>query len=257
MSPILAALFCITALLYASVGFGGGSTYNALLVLNGTDYRVLPSLALICNIIVVAGSCWRFHRGGLLPWRGMAPFLVTSIPAAFIGGRLVVSETLFVGLLGFALLIAGIRLAFQPNTEIGAPVPASGMQPIPYLVGAGIGLLSGMVGIGGGIFLAPVLYFLRWDTPRRIAAACSLFILVNSLSGLTGQILKLHDLDIVSALTPYWALFPAVLIGGQIGSWLASARLEPGLIKRATAILILYVAVRLIYRWLTMRGWLG
>lgn len=254
MSPILTVLFLVTALLYASVGFGGGSTYNALLVLHGTDFRILPSLALICNIIVVAGSCWRFHRGNLLAWRQIAPFLLASVPAAFIGGRLVISETLFIGLLGFALLIAGIRLVFQTNPVAPQTMGQASSKPISYVIGAAIGLLSGLVGIGGGIFLAPILYFMKWDTPHRIAAACSLFILVNSLAGLSGQLLKLQDQNIIASLTPYWPLFLAVLIGGQIGSWLASARLEPILIKRATAMLILYVAARLLYRWFGMLG---
>lgn len=246
---LLAALFFITALLYASVGFGGGSTYNALLILQNTDYHLIPSIALACNIIVVAGGVWRFSRAGHLPLRRLAPFIVSSIPAAWIGGRIPVPETVFIGALGFALLASGLRLAFEKEPRT-APGDAREPSPAPALaVGAALGFLAGLVGIGGGIFLAPVLYSLRWDRPRAIAGACSFFILVNSLSGLAGQLTKLGDLGALSAFAAHWPLFPAVLIGGQIGSHLGSAGLRPITVKRVTAVLIVYVAARLLYRW--------
>lgn len=242
-------LFFIVAALYAAVGFGGGSTYNALLVLSGTDYRILPAIALACNIIVVTGGIWRFSKAGLLDVKALLPFLVTSVPAAWIGGRLPVTETVFIGLLGGALLLSGSRLLLQ---RVSVFDPAD-KRPTPLwiaaLTGASIGLLSGIVGIGGGIFLAPVLYSLRWNTPRKIAAACSLFILVNSASGLAGQLTKLADNETLAMALPYWPLLPAVFIGGQIGSWAASNRLEPIIMKRLTAGLILYVAIRLILKW--------
>ncbi len=254
MPIYLIILFFVTAALYAAVGFGGGSTYNALLVISGADYRILPAVALACNIIVVTGGVWRFYKAGLLPVRAMLPFLVASVPAALIGGRLPVSETLFVGLLGGALLLSGLRLLV--HTENGGAGLAARKPPISLALGVGgaIGLLSGVVGIGGGIFLAPVLYALRWDSPRKIAAACSLFILANSLSGLSGQIMKLSDTSLLALALPYWPLLPAVFIGGQIGSWLAAGGLNPKYLKRMTAVLILYVAVRLIYKWAGLAG---
>lgn len=251
---VLAGLFALTALLYASVGFGGGSTYNALLVLHGTDYRVLPAIALLCNIIVVAGGTWRFARAGHFGFRRVLPWIAVSIPAAWLGGRLPISEAVFVGALGGSLLIAGVRLAAERGAAIEAAAVRERPPAVAFAVGGGIGFLSGLVGIGGGIFLAPVLYLLRWGTPREIAGTCSLFILVNSLSGLAGQLTKLGDLGAMTLAWDYWALFPAVLIGGQIGSRLASARIPPVLIKRLTALLILYVAVRLLWRWWTMVG---
>lgn len=255
MPLLLVAAFLITALLYASVGFGGGSTYNALLVLGGADYRLMPSIALVCNVIVVCGGVWRFARTGDLSIRRLLPFLAASVPAAWIGGRIPVSETFFIGLLGGALLLSGLHLAFQ-KTSGDPEIPDGRSSPARLLfsasAGGAIGLLSGLVGIGGGIFLAPVLYFMRWGTPRQIAAASSLFILVNSLSGLTGQLAKLQDMVLLSQTVPYWPLPIAVFIGGQIGSWLAGYKLDPGLIRRLTALLILYVAVRLIWRWTGM-----
>ncbi len=246
---LLFLLFLLTAFLYASVGFGGGSTYNALLVLHGTDYRILPAIALVCNIVVVIGGVWRFGRNGHIQLERIAPWIVTSIPAAWIGGRIPVSEALFVGLLGLSLTAAGLRMLLQRRApEVTEPR----LQPawLAAIVGAALGFLSGIVGIGGGIFLAPILHLMRWDKARSIAGACSLFILVNSISGLTGQLMKLGDLALLSSFSAHWPLLPAVLIGGQIGSHLGSTRLSEPLLRRLTAVLVLYVAVRLLLRWL-------
>ena len=249
MTLFLIILFFATALLYASVGFGGGSTYNALLVLHGADYRILPSIALLCNIVVVAGGAYRFWRAGHVAFRRLAPFVAFSIPAAWIGGRIPISETVFIGVLGFSLLAAGLQLAFERNNGDDAAAATAPPLAVAGAVGAGIGFISGLAGIGGGIFLAPVLYFLRWGAAREIAGACSIFILVNSLSGLAGQMVKLGDTQILSDLVPYWPLLPAVLIGGQIGSRLAISALSPAVIKKMTAVLIIYVAARLLLRW--------
>ncbi len=251
MPVVLIFLFFVTAALYAAVGFGGGSTYNALLVLSGADYRILPAVALSCNIIVVTGGAFAFARAGNLKWRRIAPFLITSIPAAWAGGRIPVSETLFIGALGFSLLAAGLHLALDRNRDLDAEIKAP-PAALAWAVGGGIGFLSGLVGIGGGIFLAPVLYLIRWGKPKEIAGACSLFILVNSLSGLTGQLMKLGDMQALSMMRDYWMVFPAVLIGGQIGSRLANVGLSSLTIKRLTAILILYVSARLLLRWYGM-----
>ena len=258
MPVLLAILFFITAAFYAAVGFGGGSTYNALLVLNGTDYRILPSIALGCNIIVVAGGAIRFWQAGHLRIARLVPFLAASVPAAWLGGRLPVSETMFVGLLGGALLLSGLHLVFQSAPDEASDCEGKKSSAIIGLaVGGSIGLVSGLVGIGGGIFLAPVLYMLKWGPPRQIAAACSLFILANSFSGLTGQIMKLQDTNVLSLALPYWPLLPAVLVGGQIGSWFAAQGLQVNWIKRLTAVLILYVACRLILRWISLAGLIG
>jgi len=247
MNLALILLFFLTALLYAAVGFGGGSTYNALLVLYGVDYRILPTIALACNIIVVSGGVWRFSRAGDMQIARFCPFLVTSIPAAWIGGRLPVEEVVFIGLLSFALLASGLRLLFMAQPR-AITAHKTGLV-LPLAIGAGLGLLSGIVGIGGGIFLAPILYLIGWGTARQIAAACSLFILLNSIAGLAGQTTKLGDTALLTQVLPFWSLLVAVLIGGQIGSWLGAGKLQAVWMKRMTAILILYVAARLLWRW--------
>ena len=253
---LLAALFAVTALLYASVGFGGGSTYNALLVIHGADYRILPAIALICNIIVVTGGVWRFSAAGLLRVRRITPFIVSSVPLAWLGGRLPVSEAVFVGLLGGSLLVAGLQLLRGPKAatteENAATQQGAGATLVAVLAGGALGFLAGVVGIGGGIFLAPLLYFMRWGTAREIAAACSFFIFVNSLSGLAGQLTQIGEARLAPSLAAYWPLFPAVLIGGQIGSRLGALNIPETIIKRLTAALMIYVALRLLWRWASL-----
>lgn len=244
----LALFFLVTAVLYASVGFGGGSTYNALLVLADTDYRILPSVALLCNLIVVAGGVWQFRRSGELDLRFALPFVALSIPMAWFGGSVPIQQHTFVLLLGLSLLAAGVAMWFQPPGSKASP---SGAPLVNWFVGlpvgGAIGLLSGMVGIGGGIFLAPALHLLRLADPKHIAATSSFFIMVNSIAGLAGQATKQGTAAHLGQLVDYVWLGIAVLIGGQIGSRFSAKALSGRVIKRLTAVLVLYVAGRLLY----------
>lgn len=245
---LLAALFFVTALLYASVGFGGGSTYTALLIVAGTDYRLVPVIALTCNILVVSGNTFRYRREGLINFKKIWPLIILSIPAAWIGGRLNVSETVFIGLLCMALFIAGLRLLFSRTAKtetLARPIPPL----VSAFIGGGVGFYAGLVGIGGGIFLAPILHFLRFGTALQIAATCSLFILVNSVAGIWGQLTKLGDLSILNDAYAYWPVIPAVLVGGFIGNYFGVFKLNETVVKRATGGLILIVALRLAFRW--------
>ena len=248
---VLIPAFFVTACLYAMVGFGGGSTYNALLALADTDYRIMPVVALVCNLIVVTGGTWRFARSGHLELRRAAPWVAASVPAALVGGALHVSERFFIGVLGLALLLAALHIIFLPPSPADAAskgVAATGWL-VPLAAGLPLGFLAGLVGIGGGIFLAPLLYLLRWGDARIIAANCCFFILVNSVAGLLGQATKLDDPAILTSVTAYWPLFPAVLVGGQIGSYLGAARINRKWLRVMTALLIVYVSVRLLWRW--------
>ena len=238
------ALFFLVALLYAMVGFGGGSSYIALLALADYPYEWIPIIALICNLLVVSGSTVEYIRKKQLPFRPAGVFLAASVPMAFIGGRLPLSSHVFYPLLGVTLTAAGIRLIAARRT----PEREEGVSPgtLPALaVGAGLGLLSGMVGIGGGIFLAPVLLNLRWAGPRQTAAICALFILVNSLAGLAGQLIKNPP---PGDLWSYWPLFAAVLLGGQIGCRLGLQQLRPWHLRILTGLLVLFVGVRVLFR---------
>jgi uncharacterized membrane protein YfcA len=247
----LALLFLATALAYATVGFGGGSTYNALLVLADVDYRVLPTIALACNLIVVTGGVIRYARAGHLDWRFAWPFVALSAPMAWLGGRLPVSRETFMLLLGLALVVSGVAMILEPR---GGADPSAPPRPrnvaFGVATGGAIGFLGGLVGIGGGIILAPFLYRLRLAPPRLIAATASLYILVNSAAGLTGQAAKLGGLAHWQVLREFAPLFLAVLVGGQVGSWLGSGRIPARAITWLTALLVLYVGLRLLASWL-------
>ena len=207
-------------------GFGGGSTYNALLVLAEVDYRAIPILALCCNIIVVTVGSWRFARAGHIDWRRIWPLVILSVPLAWLGGRLDVPELLVRRPCSqLSLLVAGLLMLWQPRWQREGAAPRRGkwLEPV---AGGVLGFLAGVVGIGGGIFLAPLLYMLRWGSERAIAGTCAFFILVNSLAGLAGQLGK-DTARVGAALADHWLLFPAVLVGGLIGSLLGSQRLDP------------------------------
>lgn len=253
---IIAGLFLLTAMAYASVGFGGGSTYNALLVLSGADYRLIPAIALSCNILVVTGGVVHHLRAGHLSVTKLLPYIVLSVPMAWLGGRMHVSEQLFIGLLGFSLLVAAVQMLFRPQAM--APVDAgknTGLWLRAMPMGGFIGFLAGVTGIGGGIFLAPLIYFFHLATPRMVAGITTGFILVNSAAGLLGQLMKTGVLQAgehttLQGVAEAWPLFIAVFIGGQVGSHFGIHKLSETWVKRLTAVLILYVAVRLIWRWI-------
>lgn len=241
----LAAAFFITALLYSSVGFGGGSTYNALLALAVTDIASVPIVALLCNIIVVTLGSWKFIRGGHLSWNRFWPLAILSVPAAIVGGYLPTPVWLFVGLLAVALAISGLLMLWNPLWREGAESSAGDGRATDLASGASLGLLAGITGIGGGIYLSPLLHLRRWGTSKAIAGTCATFILVNSIGGLVGQLLKSGSQATVHVTTTNWPLFPAVAVGGLIGSTLGSFRLNNDVLRTLTGLLVLYVAIRL------------
>jgi uncharacterized protein len=244
----LAAAFFVTAVLYASVGFGGGSTYTALLTLGGLDFKILPTIALICNVIVVSGGAVRYIRAGQVDWPRVLPLVLVSAPLAWLGGLTPIRQETFTLILALALLAAGLLLLFQREYGEGGKPTRTKASLFDYLAGASTGYLAGLVGIGGGIFLAPILHLTRWGNSRAIAAAACLFILINSLAGLGGQFMKLGTSDAAAALTSYWPLALAVLIGGQIGSFASLKLLSQTMVRRVTALLILYVAAQLLWK---------
>ncbi|MBV7267274.1 sulfite exporter TauE/SafE family protein [Erythrobacter ani] len=241
---LLALAFLVTALLYASVGFGGGSTYAALLALSGLDYRLLPVVVLACNIVVVAGSSVRFARAGVTPWRGAIVMTAIAAPAAFLGGVTPIGQSGFMLLLGASLVLTAATMLI-PVSEHSSDVPTRLARFMP-LIAAPLGYLAGLVGIGGGIFLAPLLHLTRWRDARAIAATASFFILVNSLFGLAGQLLKPGSVGLGSALGAALPLLIAVAIGGQIGSLMAVKVLPKRWIRWLTAALVLIVGLRLL-----------
>ncbi|MBX7483576.1 sulfite exporter TauE/SafE family protein [Qipengyuania qiaonensis] len=236
--------FFLTALLYASVGFGGGSTYTALLALSEVDYRILPLLSLACNIVVVAGSSVRFARARVTPWRGALLLTATAAPAAFLGGLTPIGESAFLTILGGSLVLTAITLIL-PTGDGPVSGPTRFARAMPFLA-VPLGYLAGLVGIGGGIFLAPFLHLTKWNSARAIAATASLFILVNSLFGIAGQLLKGGAGRLGAAVELGLPLLIAVAVGGQIGSFLALKYLPQRWIRLGTAALTGWVGVRLL-----------
>ena len=242
----LIILFFTTSVIYSSVGFGGGSTYLALLLLWGIPYTIFPVIALSCNIIVVTGNCINYSRAGNLDLNFLAPYLVGSIPMAFIGGALFIEKELFEILLFIILLLAGLFLlinfrTFDDNEENYRKIPL----PLSLLIGGILGFVSGVVGIGGGIFLSPILFLLRAAKTKIIITTASVFILINSLSGIIGQLTKNQVLE---EIINYWPLLIAVLIGGQIGNFLNIKILPTKILALTTSALVLFVAIRMFFK---------
>ena len=240
---ILSILFFVTALIYSSVGFGGASTYLALLLLWDVPYHIFPIIALACNIIVVSGNSFNYTRAGNLNIKILLPYLLGSIPFAFIGGSIQIEKELFEIILFFVLGIAGALLlinfkSYDDNSANYKSLPIY----ISILIGIVLGFVSGIVGIGGGIFLSPILYLFRTARPKHITTAVSLFILINSIFGLIGQLSKDQNLF---ELKDFLYLLLAVFIGGQIGNFVNLKLLSTKILALVTSLLVIFVALRM------------
>ncbi|MDP5141111.1 MAG: sulfite exporter TauE/SafE family protein [Spirosomaceae bacterium] len=250
----LLLLFFAVALLYSSVGFGGGSSYLAILALYSFEFTFLRAVALLCNITVVSNGTWQYYRKRLYDFRRTLPLVLASVPMAYLGGMIKLEAKTFFIVLGFTLLLAAVAVWFRPSVKIkeNNSLPhrwgrvGDGVL-LSLFLGSVIGFISGMVGIGGGIFLSPLLYLINWDEPKRISAVASLFILVNSVSGLLGQFQSgVPDFDLQLA----FGLLVSVAVGGFIGNYLGIMKFKPIIVRRATAILIAYVSVQLLVKYL-------
>ncbi len=240
---VLATLFLVTAVLYSSVGFGGGSTYLALLLIWDIPYNVFPIIALICNIIVVSGNSFNYIRAGNHNIKLLIPFLVGSIPSAFLGGAIKIDIDIFEILLFFVLSIAGLLLlisnkSYENNYQIIRKLHFS----FSLIIGIILGFISGIIGIGGGIFLSPILFLLKAERPAVIVTTASLFILINSISGIFGQLTKEN---IFVELLNYLPLFVCVLIGGLFGNYLNLKIFTSRILAIITSLLVLFVSLRM------------
>ena len=240
---ILSIFFFITAIFYSSVGFGGGSTYLALMLIWDIPYYIFPIIALFCNIIVVSGNSINYVRTGNLNLRLLMPYLAGSIPFAFLGASISIDKELFEVLLFFVLFTAGILLLIKSKSFNEDKIK---LRQIPKIlsifIGAIIGFISGIVGIGGGIFLSPFLFLMKAGYPKHITTTASLFILINSIFGVVGQLTK----DIVSnEFLDYWPLFFIVFMGGQIGNFMNIKFLSNKILASITSLLVIFVVVRM------------
>ena len=243
---ILSIFFFITAILYSSVGFGGGSTYLALMLIWDIPYYIFPIIALFCNIIVVSGNSINYIKSGNLNLKLLIPYLIGSVPFAFFGASMSIGKELFEILLFLILIIAGIFLlieskSFNKNQIKIKQVPVF----LSITLGSIIGFISGIVGIGGGIFLSPLLFLMKAGYPKHIATTASLFILINSIFGVAGQLTK--DI-VINEFFNYWPLFVAVLVGGQIGNYINIKFLSNKTLALLTSLLVIFVAGRMGFR---------
>ncbi len=240
---ILTIFFFITAILYSSIGFGGGSTYIALMLIWDIPFYIFPIIALICNIIVVTGNSINFIRTKNINLKLLIPYLIGSVPFAFLGASISIDKDLFEILLFFVLLIAGTFLLYERESFNKDQIIIKYIPKIfSIFIGSIIGFVSGLIGIGGGIFLSPILFLLKAGYPRHITSTASLFILINSIFGVVGQLTKNIVLD---EFINYWPLFIAVLLGGQIGSFLNIKFLSNKTLAMITSFLVIFVAIRM------------
>jgi len=246
---ILTIFFFVTAILYSSIGFGGGSTYLALMLIWDVPFYIFPIIALICNIIVVTGNSINFLRTKNINLSLISPYLIGSVPFAFFGASISIDKNLFEILLFLILLIAGIFLLLESKSFNKDQVTIRYVPKIlSIIIGSIIGFISGLIGIGGGIFLSPILFLLKAGYPIHITSTASIFILINSVFGVAGQLTK----DIVlNEFLNYWPLFITVLIGGQIGSFLNIKILSNKVLAVMTSFLVIFVAIRMGFRLIT------
>lgn len=238
----LSILFFLVATFYSMVGFGGGSSYSAILLLCNVSYLVSPIISLSCNLIVVASGFIHHFRNKNIEWKFITPVLIFSVPASYLGGRIPIDKFTFQLILSICLFVAAIRLITFNKDKLKRISASPSRLSISAVLGIVLGGISGLAGIGGGIFLSPILYIKRWGSPIQIAASSTVFILVNSLAGLVGQLQKGQSLTVVS---DYYPLLISVFIGGQIGSIICNYKLKLRYIELLTGVLILFVSVRI------------
>jgi uncharacterized protein len=240
--PELLFFFALIAFIYSSVGFGGGSSYLAILVFYSLPFKETRLIALVCNIIVVTGGTLVFIKHKQVDWKKIIPLALAGVVMAFLGARVNLSQEGFFILLGFSLITASLLLWVKTKSNTSVKKSRTSFLRDAVL-GGSIGFLSGMVGIGGGIFLSPLLNLIRWDVPKKIAAAASVFILVNSIGGIAGQLSQFTpDLNYMRV----FLLGLAVLIGGQLGSRIGVIKFDQLVVKRVTAILVFVAGIEVL-----------
>jgi uncharacterized membrane protein YfcA len=237
---LIAILMAIAAALYSSVGHGGASAYLAIMALFSVDPEVMRPTALSLNLLVSTLAVIRFARFDQVNWRLLATFGVTAVPAAFIGGLLVLPPAFYRPLVGLVLLAAAARLLWRPTSSAERPITPPSLR-IALPTGAGLGLLAGLTGTGGGIFLSPLIILLGWEETRRTSGVAAAFILLNSAAGLLGNQTGLR------ALPPELLMLAiAVLIGGIVGTRAGTSRLPKRHLLQLLGLVLVIAGLKLV-----------
>ena len=232
-------LLFIVAFLYAAVGHGGASGYLALMAVFGMMPEIMKPTALLLNLFVSLSAFLLFYKEGHFKWKIFLPFALASIPFSFLGGMISLDASIYKKILGVLLLIPVVRLAAFPNKDINDLKQSTVF--LSLLIGACIGFLSGLIGIGGGIILSPVLLLLAWTNQKQTAAISALFIFVNSLSGLAGQLTK--GINFQSEM---FILVGVAFAGGSVGAWLGAKKFNQNILKYLLATVLLMASVKLL-----------
>jgi len=231
--PLLAICIFVVAMLYASVGHGGASGYLATMALFSLHPAALKPTALVLNIVVAGVGTWLYYTAKQFSWRSFWPFAITSIPASFIGGCFTLPPHLYRPLLGVVLVFAAWRLFVRDDRQQGETCPPR--LPLAMAVGLGLGFVSGLIGVGGGIFLSPLMVLLGWARVREVSGVAALFILVNSIAGLLGHLSSLQQVPDYAPLLAVMAL-----AGGTLGALGGSRHLPvPAILKTMAMVLVI------------------
>ncbi len=234
---IIFAIF-VVAILYSSVGHGGASGYLAVMAFLAVAPEITRPTALVLNVFVASIAAFQFYRAGHFSWKLFLPFAAASVPFAFIGGMIQLPTTVYKIVLGVVLILAAVRLAWKFKVDAEIKEPSIWLS---LMIGAIMGLLSGLVGIGGGIFLTPVLLLMNWSETKKAAGISAMFILVNSIAGIAGNYAQ-----VVKLPPNVWFWIAAAVVGGLIGSTLGSKRFDSITLRRVLAVVLLFAGVKLI-----------
>ncbi len=241
--PLLAGMFFFIALLYSSVGLGGGSSYTALMAIFGVSHVMIPGISLALNLIVTFIGAINYIRNGHAKWQVILPFIILSIPMSYVGGAIDLPAGFFYILLLISLLIVVYRIYFLKGLQVKVHLKPGMKLTLSLLIGSALGFIAGAVGIGGGIYLVPILITLGFANEKEAAAAGVIFIWVNSLSGMVARTQRgmIEPLMILP-------LILAVLAGGYLGSQLGAVRLKPETMQKTLGVVLILAIIFLIKR---------
>jgi uncharacterized membrane protein YfcA len=239
---LLTALIFTAAILYSAVGHGGGSGYLAAMAICAVSPAIMKPTALTLNILVATIATIHYYRAGCFSWKLFIWFAVGAVPFAFLGGKMTLPDQIYKQIVGVILLYAAFRLIFKPKNAVVEEVIQTPSIPIMIGIGILIGFLSGLTGVGGGIFLSPLILLMGWGATREISGVSAMFILVNSVAGLLGKLSSLNDLP---AALPYWMI--AAAIGGWIGSNYGAKQLNINILQKILGIVLVIAGVKMIW----------